>query len=538
MNFERMSGSYERPQIRTETSEYEEYRDPILLAGEKFEDLSTEEITERMQAWNNDTLKELLAKKEEQRRIEFEKREKEHEKRTEETRKSLLELEKKQREILEKIRRKYESEQREIRREQEIEEKVVNHEFVNAPDGKVISIQERKTEQMIREAPSTESIMQDPTDLPITNSNASGTIISNVTPFQEGKSTQSLPSTEPLISELDEEEVLDTQQSNKNTDISNIEFVDLAQIELFKDVEDEELVYEMEDEKGVYVVYQLKNGQYYDTYVPNEIESIDLKEYATKSYQFRNHTDIENFTFDIIKGLKYYYNMRETFRKNCYYDEMSDEQLDQLDNYIDDINKVVKAKLEMAAKLAPAWYHGRTPAIPNFYYRGANPYNMHGVDHKYDYLLTPEEKERFPLMRDIQFSIASSLKPVELSEDQIIQIQHGNIIDKKRQEFRVEYSKSIEDNVGISDENNDYEEPMSKTEESTKESDVSEKKKEEQKKMSEEKEMYITMQELAKQNKDLRAENERLRMMLAKYQNVDIQNTSYENENPEHQIGM
>ncbi|MBR3661141.1 MAG: hypothetical protein IKN63_04465 [Bacilli bacterium] len=506
MKFETMGyRNLERPQRRTETNEYSDTFRDLLLPDERWDDLTWEEQSERIDAYRDGTIEKLLEKK-------LEEREKDtstddalrqlaelraeiwsdrpsqtsetSEERLSESQKAMMEIEKKLKQMREKLNGKH-----------NIEKKVVNGEFVEIPDGKMVSIQERKIEQMIRETPSTEPIEQ-LEDLP-TRNNSSKTIVSDVQSMEKNESTQSEPP-------------MDTQQPTKNVNQTAVEFVDLTNMELFSDIEDEELLYEKEEQEGVYSVYKLKDGRLYDAYIPNKFEGINLKEYATKSYKFYDYTDIENFTHDIIKGLEYYYNLREYFRRNCYFDAMNDEKLEQLEGYIEDVGKVMKAKLDLAAKLAPAWYHGRTPAIPQFYYGGGNPNNMHGVDHKYDYLLTEEEKERFPLMRDMQFSLATSTKPIKFNEAEIIQIQHGKIIDKKREEFLAEYHKSTEDNI----DNNDYFEPISKLDESTKESEDLEKKKEE-------KEIYMTMQELVIQNKKLKEENEQLRAMLAKYQQME-----------------
>ena len=203
MKFETMGyRNLESPQRRTETNEYSDTFRDLLLPGEKWEDLTWEEESERIEAEENGTLEQLLAKKTEERERRAKQLRLENEA-------AMMEIERKLQEMREKVYGK-----------RNIEQKVVNGEFVEIPDDKMVSIQERKTEQMARETPSTEPIVDELTDLPVRNTSSIGTINGNVAPTQESKTT------EMLISEVEDEEVLDIPQLNHNTGTPSISKLD------------------------------------------------------------------------------------------------------------------------------------------------------------------------------------------------------------------------------------------------------------------------------------------------------------------------
>ena len=173
MKFETMGyRNVERPQRRVEKNEYNDTFRDFLLPGERREYSPIDERSE-----------ESLS----------------------ESRKFMMEIEKKIKEMKEKAN---------------IEQKVVNGEFVETTDSNMISIQERKTEQMIRETPSTEPIVEQLTDLPVKNTNFSETINDNVETTQESKLVDS------LITEIYDEETLDIPQLNQNTNSSSMSKLD------------------------------------------------------------------------------------------------------------------------------------------------------------------------------------------------------------------------------------------------------------------------------------------------------------------------
>lgn len=220
----------ERSQRRTETNEYSDTFRDLLLPGEKWDDLTWKEQGERIDAYRDGTIEELLEKKLEERekdtstddalrqlaelRAEIRSDRPSHTSETSEER-----LSKSQKAMME-IEKKLERMKENVYGKQNIEQKVVNGEFVEIPDDKAVSIQERKTEQMAKKIPATEPIVGQLTDLPTRNTNSVGTINGNVASTQESKST------ETLISEIDDEEVLDIPQLNQNTSTPAISKLD------------------------------------------------------------------------------------------------------------------------------------------------------------------------------------------------------------------------------------------------------------------------------------------------------------------------
>jgi len=89
----------------------------------------------------------------------------------------------------------------------------------------------------------------------------------------------------------------------------------------------------------------------------------------------------------------------------------------------------IENNAKFAATVAPLWFGNYIPGLP--IYTGGNPYNIHGVDHKYDYLLNPDQKY-MANKRDLILYIAISKNPVIPAEQDIYNASElSNILKKK-----------------------------------------------------------------------------------------------------------
>ena len=227
-------------------------------------------------------------------------------------------------------------------------------------------------------------------------------------------------------------------------------FIDLYQKELLNDIQIDSIEYEKVTEDGIYIVYNIEDEKYYETFISNSFILIDLQKYMIKQYQFKKVNDIENFCIDIIDGVTCYYNLRESIkylkvRHN--FDEqqiieileiketMDNMGIDNIDTYLLFFKLIIKNKLQLAADLVPAWFCGKTAVYPAFSYKGDNPYHMFGVNHQMDNVMPLQKREKLALLADVKLKLALERKPFMFDEGTIIQIQHGKVINKYRNNF-------------------------------------------------------------------------------------------------------
>ena len=127
-------------------------------------------------------------------------------------------------------------------------------------------------------------------------------------------------------------------------------------------------------------------------------------------------TGVENFCHQILNNIEAYFLLKEfgRYAKFCNNEYMIEDLGCELFSASEDI----KYYLGLAAKVSPLWWQKEVPGHPELKYYCANPYNILGWDHKYDYLI-PEESRNVIYERNIMLDLASSEVPIELTENQL-----------------------------------------------------------------------------------------------------------------------
>ncbi|MBQ9267519.1 MAG: hypothetical protein IJ217_04500 [Clostridia bacterium] len=195
-----------------------------------------------------------------------------------------------------------------------------------------------------------------------------------------------------------------------------------------------------QNEKSEIHRYTLKDGTIYE--VPFN-KQLALQSMATELIQDPSFTmpqsadGIGKMCRDMIKKMRLYLELKELHRYTSSLAKMEGKTFpysESLKGVLDYSKESIEGSAELAAKLAPAWYGHDVPGVPHYY--GGNPNNIFGVDHKYDYLLKPEQRY-IARERDLIYGIAASRKPYIPSEatiynsSEMSNIAKATIIEKR-----------------------------------------------------------------------------------------------------------
>ena len=169
-----------------------------------------------------------------------------------------------------------------------------------------------------------------------------------------------------------------------------------------------------DDNKSVHR-YKMKDGTIYE--VPYR-EDRDYRTMAggllEKPMLFLPNSshEIEQLCKGFLEYMRSFLEVKEFYRYNSYMSN-SNEALQVLKDVLSFAEETIKSNALIVARLAPTWLGMSVPGIPP--YHGDNPYNIHGVDHKYDYLLKPDQKY-IANERDLILTMAVSRSPYIPSE--------------------------------------------------------------------------------------------------------------------------
>lgn len=185
----------------------------------------------------------------------------------------------------------------------------------------------------------------------------------------------------------------------------------------------------------IFVEYNLKNGEKENVIVENR------QKIEQEIYNYMNNPNlppvrlndihfVEQFLRTIIKHLQLYYKIKEymnfkimEMRGSVLTEEQVENEFKLFFTAKTILEQKIRKELELASDLAPLWWHGECPKYPNLHYSGANPYNLHGVDGKYNYLLKPEE-DNVIYERQLMFEL-TSLKRGQISSQKVFNSIYG-----------------------------------------------------------------------------------------------------------------
>lgn len=214
-------------------------------------------------------------------------------------------------------------------------------------------------------------------------------------------------------------------------------------IGLFKNIDDRivGLHQVVLDNKTAVNQYTLDDGRIYE--VP--FRSADLGKLSSellepqKFYFPQDEQDIEEICAEMIRKMTLYLEFKEIYRYLSFRyksGELTESDfIEPMKKILETARKQIEKGAQFAAKVAPLWFGHYVPGFPR--YTGGNPYNIYGVDHKYDYLLKPDEKY-MASKRDLILYIATSENPFIPSEQDIYSSSELSNILKKKSSRNVE----------------------------------------------------------------------------------------------------
>ena len=182
-------------------------------------------------------------------------------------------------------------------------------------------------------------------------------------------------------------------------------------------------------EKGdiTLVEYILKDGQHEFSIVEDKQKiAQEVRKYMSDpdlpNFSLNSIYGVEQFLRSITKHLQLYYKVKEyiVFKNISREDLPNVQEVESELNFFRDVKKLlednVKRELEFASDLAPLWWRGECDKYPNLHYSGGNPFNLHGVDGKYNYLLKPEQ-DNIIYERGLMLELASMTRgPISSQE--------------------------------------------------------------------------------------------------------------------------
>ena len=208
-------------------------------------------------------------------------------------------------------------------------------------------------------------------------------------------------------------------------------------VDLLEDITDKIISVEEQevDEKTAIHRYTLSDGTIYE--VPFKKE-VDLQEIFTSLLEkpkiqiAQDEYGIEKMCKAMIERMRNHLVLKELYRylKTCdKLEGQSSEYLNPFVSVLEVSSKYINYNSKVAAKLAPLWFRRDVPGLPH--YNGRNPYNIFGVDHKYDYLLKPDQKY-FSDYRNLILIIAKNFEPFIPSEEFVYaSSDYANIAEAK-----------------------------------------------------------------------------------------------------------
>lgn len=175
------------------------------------------------------------------------------------------------------------------------------------------------------------------------------------------------------------------------------------------------------DDKSVVYKAKLEDGSTYLMPVDSTRGLHDILENLKYPNQFafpQDHEGIRVYCDSIISQMTDYYTLKVFKRVLSFQNNDSEVDMDFINKSLIIFEDRLKNSLTSAAFLSRIWAGERVANFPA--YHGSNPYNIFGVDHKYDYLLE-KDQQYFKKRRDLILELATSRRPVtNITEQELI----------------------------------------------------------------------------------------------------------------------